>query len=287
MTNLDRSLDSFFSDLKNIVGLQFSDLMSEVGITLPERGPGIPLLKLGKLADRLNITIDSIFLRQVDYPALKAQLEGRSILPARYLGTEYSSRFSSIYMFNFMVKNFGKSSADLIRQRFQLKDSHFENIKDRNNILLPSDLCDYIHQYYGLDVVEGMGESSLDLFAASGMSRDFKHQVKQSDYFDFFFNELLPSSVEKNYQWKIHSQGPGFLEVRGLACAEVIESLGSKNVITPPLEALRKGFLKSIPKLFFTCTAKVHMAQSMSGGDNCDLYRLDYNQIDKSPAYLQ
>jgi len=284
--HINHSLDRFFKELRSALGNDLDDVLEELELSRAALSSRISLKTVNLVANRFNVTMDSIFEGTVDFETLKNQFQGSAVIPKKYTGIEYSSRFSSIYMVNCCKKLMGPQGTRLLLQRFQLKEDHFENMSDRNNILLPSDLCAYVNQYYGSDKVEEMGESSLELMSQTEVGKNMKELVKGREYFDYYFNELLPGNVEKNYSWKIHKQGPGFIEVQGLPNPEVVEALGRDRVITPHLETLRMGFLKSIPKLYQDVSTKVLKMKSMSNGDSFDLLRLDYASNPTSPRTL-
>ena len=131
-----------------------------------------------------------------------------------------------------------------------------------------------------------MGESSLALFAESGICQNLKKLPKMSNFFDSFFNDFLPGNIEKNYQWSIYREGSSFIEVQGSVNGEVTACLGENNVITPSLENLRKGFLKSVPKLYADYSVDINMLKRLSAGDSYDLYRIEFFRVNKIPAFL-
>ncbi len=283
---LNQSLDCFFSELRSVLGDDLDDILAELSIDKSELGTNVSAKALNLISNRLNVTMDSIFSNAVDFETLKEQFQGNDAIPAKYKGTELSSRFSGIYMLNFCQKFMGAQATRLLLQRFQLKENHFEKMSDKNNILLPSDLCEYVNHHYGAEKVEEMGESSLELLSQTELARSVKEVVKGREYFDYYFNELLPGSVEKNYSWSIHKQGPGFIEVKGSPNPEVVEAFGAESVITPGLETLRLGFLKSVPKLYQNVSTKALKLKSMSNGDQYDLMRLDFSRNHTSPHSL-
>lgn len=274
---LNKSLDYFFSELRSVLGDDLDDILAELSLEKSQLGSDVSASSLNLISNRLNVTIDSIFNNTVDFETLKAQFQGNNDIPAKYRGVEYSSRFSSIYMLNFCQKLMGAQATRLLLQRFQLKENHFQSVSDKNNILLPSDICEYVNYHYGSDKVEEMGESSLELLSKTDLARSVKEVVKGREYFDYYFNELLPGSVEKNYSWSIHKQGPGFIEVKGTPNPEVVEAFGPDHVITSGLETLRLGFLKSVPKLYQDVSTRALKIKSMSNGDQYDLMRLDFS----------
>ncbi len=283
---LNRSVDLFFSELRSVLGSNFDDILQELSVPKSELGPNVSAKTLNKISNRLNVTIDSIFNNTVDFETLKAQFQGENEIPSKYRGVEYSSRFSSIYMMSYCRRLMGKEASRFLLQKFQLKDTHFKKMGDKNNILLPSDICEYVNAHYGLEKVREMGESSLEFISQTDLAKNLSAAVKGRDYFDFYFNELLPANVEKNYSWSIQKQGPGYIEVKGKPNPEVVEALGTDHVITPSLETLRLGFLKSIPKLYQDVATEAVQLRSMSHGDSHDLMRLDYSRNHASPATL-
>ena len=117
MDNL--KLDIFFSNLKSTLGPSYFDFITEMDIKPYQLYSNISLSQINRLTNRLNVTIDSIFQDKVDFEVLRNQYQGKANLPSRYQGAEFSSRFTSMYMVNFITKNFGSDAAKFIKQRFQ------------------------------------------------------------------------------------------------------------------------------------------------------------------------
>lgn len=272
------SLDRFFSSLQTTLGPDFPLFLDDCSLSAKDLGHNITANSLNRISNRLNITLDSIFSGSVDFETLKSQFQGRESLPTRYQGNEHSSRFSSIYMIDFCRRTFGPEATRLLLQRFQLKESQFSDPLEKNNILLPRDLCEYVYTYFGGGMVEAMGESSIDLMKKTKLGMTIQDTVSGRDFFDFYFNEILPATVENNYSWTIDQHGPGYVVVKGLPNPEVVEALGAGAVTSESLETLRLGFLKSIPKLYRNVETRAIRLKSISAGDSYDQLRLDFDQ---------
>ncbi len=94
--------------------------------------------------------------------------------------------FSFFYYVNYLSTYFGKETGKFPWQAFPFKENQFPNKSEKNNILLPHDICAYVHTYFGEDVVKAMGESSFDLFKKSEAARDLSNQKTVK----LFFREI-------------------------------------------------------------------------------------------------
>src|SRR5690606_24676131 len=91
-----------------------------------------------------------------------------------------------------------------------------------------------------------------------------------------FFEEIIPGSVEKNYNWKIEKICSDYFVVSGCPSKEVIEALGRDKISNTPLEILKKGFVKQLPKIIGEYSVEVTMLKSITSGDQTDVFRVEY-----------
>jgi hypothetical protein len=189
-------------------------------------------------------------------------------------------------MLNYLRSILGAEAVTYMCQHFQLKEDQFTSISEKNNLLLPHDICSYVRTYFGEDVVRAMGESSFDLFKNSATARDLSSQKTIKEFFEKFIFEVMPVHVERNYIWNIDRTGPNFIQISGQPHGEVVTSLNFKHNGIEALESLREGFIRALPRLIGIQNAQVERIRSISGGDPFDTYLIHYGrQEEKIPAY--
>jgi hypothetical protein len=277
----DDKINRFFHSIKDVLGDKYVELSSEYDLSRP--GFKLSSLPIGALFDvfnKLNVTLDSIIQNSVDLDSLYHQFQGKDYLPIRYTGNvAYSSRFTSIYMIDFLEKLLGKKSVNLILQNLQLLPSHFKNRDEKNNIRLPLDICNYVYKYYGTEVVEKMGESSLMLLKGTEVGQQLNKSNDLTEMMELFFTDLAPLKIEKNYVWSLSEINSNYVIVSGRPNQEVEYYLGKDKIVSLPLESLRMGFLNSLPKLHGDYSTSTRTLKSMAFGDDCDLYKIEYTPL--------
>jgi hypothetical protein len=284
----NKSVDNFFGEAKERLGEGYLAALERAGIPSDTSSfSKLPASQLNVLFNELFITFDAIASGNVDFASLEDHLSGGSKLPAKYLiNVPYSSRFTSIYMLNYLRSILGAEAVTYMCQHFQLKEDQFTSISEKNNLLLPHDICSYVRTYFGEDVVRAMGESSFDLFKNSATARDLSSQKTIKEFFEKFIFEVMPVHVERNYIWNIDRTGPNFIQISGQPHGEVVTSLNFKHNGIEALESLREGFIRALPRLIGIQNAQVERIRSISGGDPFDTYLIHYGrQEEKIPAY--
>jgi hypothetical protein len=277
--NSVKLIDSFFSEAFSLMGDQFLQSCERANVNPKALSfSRLPISKIHRLCMELNVSLDAIVSQQVDFQALEAQQKGQGFLPSLYSGaSSYSSRFTSIYMLNFLRDEFGELAVNSLYQRFQLRRDFFQDISDSNTILLPSDICQYVAKWYGEEVVERMGESSFELFLKTPILEELSF-LNPRQFFEKLIFDVLPVKIERNFLWSIESLSPESVTLVGRPREDVADLLNKHSrASSSSLEILRSGFIRSLPKIFGSKEATIRQVQSCSAGDEQDTYILDFS----------
>jgi hypothetical protein len=272
---INNKLDQFFNSSHEVLGENFIELLDSCSLKYPCHASEIPLRALLPVFNKMNVTFDSIMAGKVDFVAIKHQLLGEDTLPARYLKKALSStRFPGFYMLDYLEKKFGRRSAELTMQNFQLRPSQFTDHQLKNNIRVALDLTQHLHDYQCLEAVEDMGLHSISLLKRTTAGEKLASMSSVEQMFDLFFNETAPQYVEKNFAWKIECLNSRSLLISGQPNQEVLDAFGGPELASRPMEYLRKGFLKGLPQLVGNYFVSIKQLKSISSGNNRDLYEL-------------
>lgn len=277
----DQRLGHFFSNAQNALGNDFQDVLESLNLAQHKKKLSkLPLTQTIRLLEQFNVSLDSVMKETIDYDCLHSQYLGQDILPGKYLDkVPFSSRYTSIYMLNFVTQEFGEQTTQTIMKHFQLKKSHMQDLASTNNFLLPFDICNYVYEYYGNEMVEKMGQSSFELLANSFNGKLLSQASGVEEMFELFFEEIAPSSVEKNYFWNIEKICSNKITVAGRPNPEIREAFGSDNKITQEAaHLLRKGFLKMMPALNGDFDVTIETTRITKSGDLVDLYDIHYKR---------
>lgn len=277
--DLNKNLDSFFWQLKNNLGNDFQDVLDEFDIDFKNYRK-VPVTKMLPLLTKFNVSLDLMMKGSVDFECLINQHHGIETLPSKYLDKgAFSSRYTAIAMLNFIKKELGNGTSEMLLKHLQLKKSHFSDFKEKNNFLLPMDLLNYIFSYYGPKTVEKMGESSVEILSNSASGDKLSNCKNLSEMFSLFFEEIAPASVEKNYLWNIKKQTDGKIIICGKPNPQIKEIFGIEDVIiSEPATLQRKGFLKGMPSILGDYKVDASVTRKLNAGEVQDYFELTYRQ---------
>lgn len=275
----EKIIDDFFGEAAERLGDDYRGVLEKCGISTAASFSNLPVSQMNALCNELYITLDSIAAGRVDLLAIQDHLTGGSALPPKYVrSVPFSSRFTSIYMLNYLRSTQGRDPVKSMCQHFQVKDDHFTDHSEKNNLLLPHDICSYVRTYFGEDVVEAMGESSFDIFRMTEAASDLVKQKTIHQFFEKFIFDIMPVYVERNFVWNIDSTGPNSIQISGQPRGDVVAGLNFKHQGVEALEGLRLGFIRALPKLIGIQDAKVEKIRCISSGDAFDTYLIHYGR---------
>jgi hypothetical protein len=274
----NRCLEHFFAVSREHLGTRFDELLDELRIPPRDRPSEIPVTALVSLLNALNVTLDSVMSGAVDLKTMALQLQGkRCAFPDRYAATlPYSSRFTGFYMLDYVTRYFGEATARILRQRLQLRNEHFDDVSQKNNILLPLDLTNYVHEYFGDDYVKDMGKNSISHYRKSRHGLELAAMADVPGMLERFFVEFAPTTVEKNYEWTVRRVSTHAVLLRGKPRGEVFEAFRTRITANRSLEILRKGFFTELPSLIPGHRGSCLQLKSISAGDGHDLYQISF-----------
>jgi|GEM_PF-4779959 len=277
-TEINKNIDFFFSTSGELFGSTFNELLESLGIKNHTQASKLPLASLLSVFNALNVTLDSVVAKKVDFNTIKAQFHSQDILPEKYTRlAPLSSRFTGAYMLDYIEKIFGRRYQELVMQRHQLRRSQFADHALKNNILLSKDLTQYLYDYQGADAVEAMGANSTLLLSQHAILRKNLQDLKSNrTMFEWFFEQFAPDHVEKNYRWQIEECRPNYICISGRPNKQLLETFEPQHLISRPMEHLRKGFLAGLPTLFGDFVVHCDQVRSISNGDDHDLYEISY-----------
>lgn len=284
---IDKRINIFFAHVEERLGKSYTGLTDRLGIDSKLKPSALPLNDLFILLNEMNVTLDTIISGRVDLSIIEDHLNGHDSLPEKYVSkVPFSSRFTGIYMFDYIEKNFGRRSADLSMQHLQLKNSQFTDQTLKNNILLPLDIANYVYTYHGADHVEAMGRNFMARFKESHYGKYLATFSDVAAMMETFLMEIAPLSVEKNFSWDVFSQGSDTIYITGKPNEEVLDAFGEKKMSSSALEVLRKGFFASAISLSKKHEGICVQLQSMANGDQFDLYEVKYRPSGQIEVFL-
>lgn len=282
-------LSLFFEKLKWFCAFSDDDISELLHYRSSGNANSIPITNLSLLLDRLNISLESIFQESIDYETLSSDIVQKcKVLSGKYqMGENSSTRFTTIYMMDYIRKALGDSTATSLMRRLQLHPELLDDLSQKNNILLPRDLCQHIAGYYGLECVEKMGAHSIALLREK---LTVTHKLSEcrniQEFLVKFFYDVIPTQVEKNYSWEISSMSSNEVVVKASMSPRLAEAFKREEVCTTALEKLRQGFIKGIAHYYTGKTPTVEQLSSMTMGDRCDYYKILIDRVKPEPTRI-
>jgi hypothetical protein len=280
---INSHIDAFFSKTKEVLSHKYYDLFENNKI----QNSRLPLRELLEGFNKLNVTFDSVIENRVDYNVLASHYASQDMMPSKYTEkANLSSRFTGAYMINYVSSTQGEKAAKILMQNFQLKASQFEDTLQVNNVVLATDLCEYICKYYGADEVFRMGQHSVSLLKKSVQGQRLAQSPNVLSLFEFFCDEIAPKYVERNFQWSIADFGCDFIKVCGRPSEQLNDSFQAELKLGTSLPSLHAGIMKSLPSLIGDYRTKVETLKSIQNGDDCNVFHLTYSPIKKTHSKL-
>ena len=277
----NQRIDQFFWNTRNAIGPALDDVLSTLDMSKNVVSPHeIPVTKLLKILERLNVTLDALMQENIDFECMKQQVRGENGLPARYLSKgPLSPRYTSIGMMNFIINEFGNETSELLMQHFQLKPQHFEDPKSLNNFLLPMDLCNYVYNFFGENMVKQMGEKSVEPLANSPIGAKIKGLDSIKEMFDFIIYEVVQNGIERNYFWRIEMHKQNTLILSGTPNPDIRDAFGNEEGITPHSATLqRKGFIKGLFHMKNHRHHSIQTVRTLRSNKIVDLFHIEYDE---------
>jgi hypothetical protein len=277
-SDINLNIDGFFSKAKERLGQDYQNLFDGHKSSHSQIKPSrLPLSELVQVLNKLNVTLDSVIENRVDYNILASQFASQDMMPAKYLDKAVlSSRFTGMYMINYVSRTQGEKAARNLMQNFQLKDSQFQDMNQKNNIVLATDLCEYIYKYYGPEEVFQMGQHSASILKNTVHGQALAQTPNLLTMFEFFCEEIAPKYVEKNFHWKIEDYGTDYITVTGRLTEQLKDSFQVELKESLSLAHLHAGIMKSLPDLHGSYYTEVKTLKSIQNGDDCNKFKLSY-----------
>ncbi len=289
-TDINSNIDSFFSKTKDLFSDKYHELFESQRSCNKKLKPSrLPLSELLEILNKLNVTMDSVIENRVDYSVLASQYASHDLMPARYMEHSLlSSRFTGMYMINHVSSTQGEKAAKNLMQNFQLKGSQFQDPLQMNNVILSSDICEYIYKYYGSDEVFHMGQHFASLLKKTVHGQSLAQAPDLLSMFEYFCEEIAPKHVEKNFHWKVDGFGFDYLTVTGHPTEQFKDSFHAEIKKVPSLPYVHMGLMKSLPDIFGRFHTEVETLKSIQEGDDCNKFKLTYTPIKQlHPSLIQ
>jgi hypothetical protein len=280
-TDINSNIDEFFSKTKELLSHDYEMLFDGQGSLNSKIRPScLPLSELIQVLNKLNVTLDSVIENRIDYSVLTSQYASHDMMPSKYMDkAALSSRFTGMYMINYVSNIQGEKAARILMQNFQLKETQFKDTNLKNNIMLATDLCEYIYKYYGSEEVFQMGQHITSILKNTVHGQALAKSRNVLSMFELFFEEIAPKHIEKNFKWEIEDYGTDFITVSGCLNEQLKDSFQLELKESFSLPSLYAGITKALPDLLGNYHTDVKILKSIQNGDDCNMFKLAYAPV--------
>ncbi|MBL7664480.1 MAG: hypothetical protein JNM93_05060 [Bacteriovoracaceae bacterium] len=263
--------------------LSFEDFLDLIELTQYEyaqlrlNNGAVPLKPLFKLSNYFKITMNSIIEGQIDYARL-VQLS-YSTLREKYSTNAFSKCRSVHYSLYFIEKKFGWKKRAHILKNFQVTEDSLMDPDKPINLKLNIDIGNYFLEYFrSPELLKSMGLCSA---VTNKNSPDFsilKNATTLSSLYEIMTEIIIPSKIEKNYTWRIHSVSEKSIYISGTPNPDIVNLLGADYLLSNSASLVREGFFSAVPMYVNLSAAEVTKIKDVNNNDPYDLYKITFEE---------
>ncbi len=236
-----------------------------------------------KFLSKINVSFESVLNNSVDYKAiLKYSKKQYTHVPKRYSLNMNTSRRSAAYMLNYIEETFGSSFKLKFLKDLQIHESLFlkDEVDKKSNLTLSVDICSKIFNLtQNNQHLFNMGLNFYKNSQGTKLAELLNKNKGVNEVIIHLFDELVPTYVEKNFNWKIVKINDTSCIIEGRPTEEALEYFSEDIVHNNGMEKLRTGFLSSLSLFKSASRLPVNQLTSMSNGDGKDTYELLFQNI--------
>ena len=272
---IEQTLGLFDQDLSDKLQLTHKELAK-----IRETKKEVSADKIFSLAERLDISFNSIVNGKIDYQALAQHYFGnKSFVPERYAsGDAFSRRRSTLFILNYIEKNFGWKERLYVLRNFQLNESIFSNPDLPISFLFASDLCEYLRRYK-LDRTSmiQIGVQSYRTVAGP-LKAELANCTNVSEIYERMCGELIQKHFEKNFQYRVLKMNDGNCTISVRPNQMLTDLLETRSVSNPGTELTRLGITVALPTILGLPVAEVKQTASIHDGAKEIRYEIDFTE---------
>lgn len=232
--------DKAFAELMNLTLKNFLSLKNKL------QPP--PTTAIVHLLGSLHLSMDRFLDRSIDFTVLKGNVGHHvEVVPQRYLPAAFSRRRTSHALLSFILTHFGAYKFIECLKHFQVRESIFENPDNPINVLMASDLCDYLSkQLKSKDALFKVGQLSHLIPANSVFKRILGNQYSPSESYGKIIEELM-DLFDKNCLYRLKYLSETECTVSMKPNLEVVELLKAPIPWSRASCSYRMGVISSFP----------------------------------------
>lgn len=248
----------------------------------------ISIIALVRIADHLQLTLESIMNGHVDYQVVAARYNGnQTALPERYQEGAGSRRRSSLNLLNAAEELLGWRARAMAMRHLQVTEAVFANPDELINLRFNTDLCEYLGKNYGGNhLFYQMGAYSLvnNLNTPIGAYMAASPSVKEAH--PRFIEEIVSKQWEKNYTYKILKLTDTLCVAEGVPNPDIADSLKIRHPGSTAVCQTKVGIISAIPGYMALPFSHAEEIKCVHRGDEKCVYEMDFEHAAQSFKFV-
>jgi hypothetical protein len=250
----------------------------------------LPLNCVFECAEKLNFHFEDLLKDNFSTTSILSKIEGTYSIQKRYSEATYSKTRQTGNILSYIERTKGERAKLNLLRKFQLTDDFIFQGSNNVNILLISDMAQYLKKTYNLSPCEFEEIGRMTPFTSMNLDLAGKLSQKKNicEVLDYFVSELSVC-FDKNFSYQITNMTNGYAIIEASPNRYVSDELGTTpNQLGNELTCLtRMGVISSIAWFRYKKFIQVKKFSSIYSGDSSNRYLLDLSPFSKSSSFIQ
>jgi len=240
----------------------------------------VPLEVILRVAERYNLSLDSIFRNQIDFGVLAQRHQGNtSSIPGRYLPAAYSRTQTARVVFDFLEKKYGSFQTVAAARYLQISVQELIQKDQPINFQFYMDLFGYVHRSHrpktGFYLEMGLHSTRVNKHGHLGTL--FGSLESSQVVYEKMLGDLMPL-FEKNNAYQIRKMNSEKALVRCDQNEEVASALKLRWIGSRHICEWKRGVFAGLPGYIGQPAASVRELKCVHRGDSHCLFEFDYSR---------
>lgn len=244
----------------------------------------LPINCVFECAEKLNFHFEDLLHDTFDITPILSKIQDTHNLPSKYAVATYSSTRPIMNVINYIERNRGERAKTNLLRKFQTTEEFLNNINQKTNILLMSDMIRYLAETYNLKHQDfyALGRMTPFTLMNQGLINELGNKSNVYQLLDYFLDEIA-HRFDKNFTYRINNISGDYAILEALPNKYVVDELNLKDFQFGNEETCcsRMGVLSSITWAKYKTFAETKKISSIYQGDQTNLYLFDLTPFKK------
>lgn len=267
---IDYDLDTWTTALK-LKKSQYRDIV--------RRSTTITLPTLVTVAERFNLSLQSLYSGEIDLEVFKAHQTGDlGVVPARYRVAAHSRIRSTIASLEYLNRFHGPSLRTEILRHLQVTETALLDPDGAINVFLPVDIFSILKRSYRFQESQftAMGHYSFIVNQAPAFTSAYRSVTLAKHLYERMFGDLL-KIYERNCTYHLKELTNSICVVDCYSNQEVTQLLKTRHIGTRETCLWKAGLFTTAPQYLKLPYATVQETECVHLGDRLCRYRINFS----------